>query len=125
MDLSYRSVSYFRRNETKIDGEISKSTAWSFVGGYLNFTCIFLWLMFINWKTGLIALAGVFVSLLFMLQISKYSTKNAPVLAQANRDLTSATLEYVRGLPVVKSFGKTGASMEAMKKHVVTAKISI
>ena len=88
----------------------------NFVGGYLNFTCIFLWLMFINWKTGLIALAGVFVSLLFMLQISKYSTKNAPVLAQANRDLSSATLEYVRGLPVVKSFGKTGASMEAMKK---------
>mgnify|MGYP004519641263 FL=1 len=88
----------------------------NFVGGYLNFTCIFLWLMFINWKTGLIALAGVFVSLLFMLQISKYSTKNAPVLAQANRDLTSATLEYIRGLPVVKSFGKTGASMEAMKK---------
>lgn len=88
----------------------------NFVGGYLNFTCIFLWLMVINWKTGLIALAGVFVSLLFMLQISKYSTKNAQVLAQANRDLTSATLEYVRGLPVVKSFGKTGASMEAMKK---------
>ena len=88
----------------------------NFVGGYLNFTCIFLWLMVINWKTGLIALAGVFVSLLFMLQISKYSTKNVPVLAQANRDLTSATLEYVRGLPVVKSFGKTGASMEAMKK---------
>ena len=27
----------------------------NFVGGYLNFTCIFLWLMFINWKTGLIA----------------------------------------------------------------------
>ena len=88
----------------------------NFVGGYLNFACIFLWLAYLNWKTAVIALLGVLVSLVCMAQISKYSAKNAPVLAKANKDLTSATLEYVRGLPVVKSFGKTGASMEAMRQ---------
>lgn len=55
-------------------------------------------------------------SLVFLLIISKYSTKNAPVLAAANRDLTGAVLEYARSLSVVKSFGKAGASMDAMKK---------
>lgn len=55
-------------------------------------------------------------SLVFLLIISKYSTKNALVLAAANRDLTGAVLEYARSLSVVKSFGKAGASMDAMKK---------
>lgn len=35
-----------------------------------------------------------------------YSAQNAPVEAQANRDMTGAILEYARGLAVVKSFGR-------------------
>lgn len=88
----------------------------NFVGGYLNFICILLWLTCMNWRVGLIAVTGTAVSLIFLLIISKYSTRNAPVLAAANRDLTGATLEYARGLSVVKSFGKAGTSMDSMKK---------
>ena len=69
-----------------------------------------------NWRVGLIAVTGASVSLIFLFIISKYSTRNAPILAAANRDLTGATLEYARGLSVVKSFGKAGASMDSMKK---------
>ena len=88
----------------------------NFVGGYLNFICILLWITYMNCRIGLIAVAGAAVSLVFLLLISHYSTGNAPVLAEANRDLTGATLEYARGLAVVKSFGRAGASMDAMKK---------
>ena len=88
----------------------------NFVGGYLNFICILLWLTCMNWRVGLIAATGAAVSLIFLFIISKYSTRNAPVLAAANRDLTGATLEYARGLSVVKSFGKAGVSMDSMKK---------
>ena len=75
----------------------------NFVGGYLNFVCILLWLTYINWRAGAISVAGAAVSFVFLLVISRYSTKNAPVLAEANKDLTGATLEYARGLAVVKS----------------------
>ena len=88
----------------------------NFVGGYLNFICILLWLTCVNWRIGLIAVTGAAVSLIFLFIISKYSTRNAPILAAANKELTGATLEYARGLSVVKSFGKAGASMESMKK---------
>lgn len=88
----------------------------NFVGGYLNFVCILLWLTYINWREGAISVAGAAVSFVFLLVISRYSTKNAPVLAEANKDLTGATLEYARGLAVVKSFGRAGASMDAMRK---------
>ena len=87
----------------------------NFVGGYLNFICILLWLTYMDFRVGLIAVAGAAVSFVFLLVISRYSTKNAPVLAEANRELTGATLEYARGLAVVKSFGRAGASMDAMK----------
>ena len=88
----------------------------NFVGGYLNFVCILLWLTYINWRAGAISVAGAAASFVFLLVISRYSTKNAPVLAEANKDLTGATLEYARGLAVVKSFGRAGASMDAMRK---------
>lgn len=88
----------------------------SFVGGYLNFLVIFLCLLYINPAVSLIALAGAAVSFLFLLLVSRHSVKNAPVAAKAGRDLTSAVLEYARGLPVVKSFGQGGASMAAFSK---------
>lgn len=88
----------------------------NFVGGYLNFLVIFLCLLFISPRVSLIALAGAALSFLFLLLVSRHSEKNAPVSARTGRALTAATLEYARGLPVVKSFGQGGASMEAMRR---------
>lgn len=87
----------------------------TFVGGYLNFFCIFLFLLYFSPLVCLIALGGAAVSFLFLLLVSRHSVKNAPVAAKAGRDLTSAALEYARGLSVVKSFGQDNASMAAMK----------
>ena len=94
----------------------------NFIGGYLNFAVIFLCLMFFQPVVSLIALAAAAVSFVFLLLISKYSVKNAPVGAEANRELTGAAIEYARGLAVVKSFGKSGASMEALKKAASDSK---
>ncbi len=90
----------------------------NFVGGYLNFLVIFIALAMCSPVTALIALAAALLSLCFMLIISHYSRVNSPVEAQANRDMTGAVIEYARGLAVVKSFGKTGASMESVTNAV-------
>ena len=66
----------------------------------------FLSLLVFSPRTALIALLAAAVSLGFLLLISRYSAQNAPVEAQANRDMTGAILEYARGLAVVKSFGR-------------------
>lgn len=94
----------------------------NFVGGYLNFIVIFLSLVVFSPETALIALAAAAVSFVFLLLISHYSAQNAPVEAQANRDMTGAILEYARGLAVVKSFGKSGASMESVTKAIDDSK---
>lgn len=90
----------------------------NFVGGYLNFLCLFLCLLVISPKVSLIAVLGAFFSLLFLMLVSKHSVKNASTATKAGRDLAGAVLEYARGLPVVKSFGQGGASMAALSKAV-------
>ena len=49
----------------------------SFVGGYLNFAVVFLSLLVFSPRTAVIALAAV--SLVFLLAISHYSARNAPM----------------------------------------------
>ena len=94
----------------------------NFVGGYLNFLVIFLALLICSPLTSLIALAAAVLSFAFLMVISHYSHKNAPVEAQANQDMTGAIIEYARGLAVVKSFGKTGAAMDSVKQAIHDSK---
>lgn len=94
----------------------------NFVGGYLNFLVVFLCLAAASPVTALIALAAAALSLACMLAISHYSRVNAPVEAQANRDMTGAVIEYARGLAVVKSFGKSGAAMDAVRRAIADSK---
>lgn len=96
----------------------------SFVGGYLNFLCIFLCLLYFSPIVSLIALAGAALSFLFLLLVSGHSAKNAPVSAKAGRDLTAATLEYARGLPVVKPLVRAEPLLRQWSRRVVTAEIS-
>lgn len=94
----------------------------NFVGGYLNFLVIFIALLICSPLTALIALAATALSFCFMLIISHYSRKNAPVEAQANKDMTGAVIEYARGLSVVKSFGKSSASMDSVTKAIADSR---
>ncbi len=93
-----------------------------FVGGYLNFLCVLLFLFFIIPECALIALGGVAVSFLFLLMISGHSATNTKVLNAENEKLTRAALEYTRGLPVVKSFGMEGASVRDFTQACADAK---
>ena len=93
-----------------------------FIGGYLNFLCILLFLLFILPECALIALGGVAVSFLFLLMISAHSSANTKVLNAENEKLTRAALEYTRGLPVVKSFGMAGVSVKDFTEACASAK---
>ena len=97
----------------------------NFVGGYLNFAVVFLSLLAFSPRTAVIALAAAAVSLVFLLAISHYSVQNAPVEAQANRDMTGAILEYARGLAVVKSFGKDAAALDTIHQSIADSKTII
>ncbi len=94
----------------------------NFVGGYLNFICILIFMIVICPKAAIIAVIGVAASFVFLCMISMHSSKNTKVLNEENERLTRAALEYTRGLPVVKSFGMEGASIGAFRNAVASSK---
>lgn len=94
----------------------------NFVGGYLNFICILLFLFGILPECAFIALGGVLVSFMFLLLISKHSAVNTKKLNEENERLTRSALEFTRGMPIVKSFGMDGGSLKDFKGACAKAK---
>ena len=86
------------------------------VCSYIQLLAILLCLAFLSPVTALIGLMGAALSSLALYGISSRSRRTAPVSHRAVEDMSGAAIEYVRGLPIVKSFGQEGASAESFRR---------
>lgn len=71
--------------------------------------------MIFNFYIGCIVIIGVLFSALFLKLMSNKSKKNAPIYQEAKEDSISNTIEYLRGISVVKSFNQEGVSIDGIK----------
>ena len=85
------------------------------INGYIGALTMILCLMFFNVKIALICLAGILVSAFFLKQLGKRSAKNAPEHRFANESMITATIEYIRGIPIVKAFKQEGVSRKGIE----------
>ena len=85
------------------------------VNGYINLLAIVIILLIVCPMAALTSLVGAILSALALNRISKKSRKNAPTKQISQERITDASLEYIHGLPIVKSFGQEGASIEEWK----------
>ena len=76
------------------------------INGYIFILAIVLCMGVTNPLISIVAIIGILLSSIFLYLIGKKSQKNAPAHQKAQDDMVSATLEYIRGLPVVKSFNQ-------------------
>ncbi|MEM1483486.1 ABC transporter ATP-binding protein [Oscillospiraceae bacterium PP1C4] len=86
------------------------------VNGYVNLLAILLFLLVICPLAALVSVLGVVLSVLALNGISRKSRQNAPIKQLSQERITDAALEYIRGLPIVKSFGQEGVSIEEWKQ---------
>lgn len=86
------------------------------VGGYISALTMILCLAFFFGQIALIAIAGILGSAFFLRLLSKRSHINAVTHQEAQNELIAATLEYIRGIAVVKAYGQEGVSVEGMKQ---------
>ena len=86
------------------------------VNGYITVIVLILFLMFYSPLAGGIALIGVLLSALFLHLLEKRSRKNAPVHQKAQDDMVESSIEYLRGMQVVKAFKQEGISIAGIKK---------
>ena len=121
------SLGFFSKNNT---GELSAATttALSFmeifamnmvntvVNGYITVVVLILFLAFYSPLAGGIALAGVLLSALFLHLLEERSRKNAPVHQKAQDDMVASTIEYLRGMQVVKAFKQEGVAVRGIRK---------
>lgn len=92
------------------------------VNGYISVAAMLICVGFFSLMVACVALAGVLVSGLFLALISKSAKRNGIIHQQTIDDSTSATLEYIRGIAVVKAYGRKGAAVSEINRAYKNAK---
>ena len=121
------SLGYFARNNlgdilTALTTELSTLELQSMkmvdavINGYIQVAVILLCVAIFCPPAALVALAGVLVSAFALRGIGRQSARTAPVGHRAQEALSGAAIEYIHGLPVVKSFGQDGVSVQRFRE---------
>lgn len=82
------------------------------VNGYIQALAIVCCIAIYSPAAAFICAVGILLSAFALHHVSQVSLRTASLTHQAQENLSGASIEYVRGLPVVKSFGQQGASAE-------------
>lgn len=85
------------------------------VNGYISAFAMVLCLSFYSVRVALAAVLGIGLSALFLKLLGDKSRANAPARQKAQDNTVAATLEYIRGMPVVKAYGQTGAAARSIR----------
>lgn len=86
------------------------------INGYIYIGVVILSLLFYSIPAAVIALIGIMLSYLFLKVLGNRSAENAPAHQETIDNMTSATLEYIRGMAVVKAFKQDGVAKEGIRK---------
>ena len=74
-------------------------------GGFIHAVVIGIWLLFYEWKIGVLMFIGLFLSLCVYAKTQKAGMKYSPRRQAAQAGLVTGILEYIQGMSVVKAFG--------------------
>ena len=90
------------------------------VGGFFHAFSMTVMLLIFCFPVGLISLVVIFLGAIILQIIAKRAEKYTPVLQKSQEDLVTHSIEYIRGISVLRSFkkGKEGKSKveEAFRK---------
>lgn len=78
------------------------------MGGLIGTVVFTAMIIIFEWRVGLVALSGIIVYFLVVSAMEKKSAEIAPNAQKSQTALTSAVLEYVQGMGIVKSFNLSG-----------------
>jgi len=85
------------------------------VNGYIYVLVCLGCMIFYNVWIGFIVLGGVILSGIFLKLLGNKSRENAPVHQKAQDSMIAGTIEYIRGMAVVKAFNQEGVSIEGIR----------
>lgn len=80
------------------------------VGGILQGFGVSIFLMIFDWRIGLVAILGILLSIISLSTIQKKSGSLSLKRYNAVERVTNDVIEYIRGIAVIRSFGRGNAS---------------
>ena len=89
------------------------------VASFVAPVALLVMLFVFDWRFGLAALAAVAVA--FGIQMMTMGAAGPEVMAEMQKsgaDMTEASVEYVRGMPVLKAFGQTARSFKQLRRAI-------
>lgn len=86
------------------------------VNGYISAAVMLLFLAVYCPLAALTALCGIVLSALFLYLLEKCSRKNAGIHQKAQDDMVENSIEYLRGMQIVKAFKQEGATVKGIRK---------
>ena len=83
--------------------------------GYITAAAMVAFLAFIDLWACILALAAIAVATVVLELMFKNSARLSPAQNDAREDMAQATLEYIHGMPVVKSYRQVDAAVSAVR----------
>ena len=83
--------------------------------GYITAAAMVAFLAFVDLQACFLALAAIAVATVVLELMFKNSARLSPAQNDAREDMAQATLEYIHGMPVVKSYRQVDAAVSAVR----------
>jgi len=83
--------------------------------GYITAAAMVAFLAFMDLRACILALAAIAVATVVLELMFKNSARLSPAQNDAREDMAQATLEYIHGMPVVKSYRQVDAAVSAVR----------
>ena len=127
--LRYIPMGYFNKNSigditaivTTTLGDVENSAARvlvSVLGGFFNSVALVIVLLIIDWRIGLVAVAGVLLYLAVAELALRKSAAQSSVRQHTQESLVTSVLEYIQGMGIVKAFGLERDSAQSIRNAI-------
>ena len=93
------------------------------VHGFVHVVVITIVMFFFDWRIGSLCCLGILLFLVRNSMMQKKSQKISLERQRAQEDLVGATLEYIQGMNIVKSFNLGGNSNQKMKQAIEESRV--
>ena len=115
------SLGYITSTVTTIIGDVENnapSVLITVIHGFIHVCVITLLVTIFDWRIGLICMVGIIAFLFCNSVMQKKSLLASPKRQAAQEELVDATLEYIQGMSIVKSFNLGNGANMKMKKAI-------
>ncbi len=127
--LRYLPMGYFNKtslghitsvttNTMEQTGDIATRAIMMVLQGGIMTVVVALFMLFFDWRIGLLALAGIGVFLLVNLWTNRCVLKTAEEKLSADREMVGVILEYIQGISEIRNYNIVGQNRSRVQKSI-------